>query len=1260
MTDYDRYRRLRFSLMVTTTLLVFLVAGITAYQIYSSYVITIDNAEQRLLGYAKALEEHASRAFGEAEKTLDITLDRISSSRASGRLTEKTLHDMLKSEIAKLPQVEAAFIVDRKGIFKAFSKELPATRLDVSDRDYFINLRDDPNAEIYISRAFRNRTNNMWRFTIAKKIPDRKGGFNGVVAIGFKPEYFDNFYKSMDIGASTRINIMRIDASTLIVSPSNDVSYEQNFSDRDLYKKYLPVSSTGFYRSLTFGYDLSDRIAAYSRLSSFPALALVSVQTDEILSEWKSQTTRQISFTAVVLIVFALTSVLLTRQLKKLEESERKLNDRSLMLAENDERFRFAEGIAHLGSWDWDISKRKMAWSDEIYRMYGLKPQETQASHKAFLERIHPEDAQKVTTALDRSLEDKSIPYDVEHRIIRLDGTERVVHEIGQIFRDEMSKPIRMFSVMHDITERKRAEEEHISHLQFLESLERIDGAIRQAGNLEGMMSDVLDTTFSIFNSDRAWLLFPCDPDAPSWRVPMERTRPEYPGVFAMGSEIPMSSQGRETFMAALNSDGPIVNDPQSGYPVPQEISSQFSVRSQIMIAVYPKIGKPWVFGMHQCSYQRVWSEKDKSLLKEIARRITDGLSILLFLKDLQESEQRFRALVENLPMKVYIKDRESVYVACNPSYAVDLGINPEGIRGRTDYDFHPRELAEQYRMDDKRIMESGQGEELDEDYILYGRHNWVHTIKIPLMDSAHNVTGILGVLWDITERKETEEALSSAEKKYRNLLESVQLAAVMLDVEGNLTFCNDYILRQTGWSRDDVLGKNWFDLFIPSEARSAAKVNFKSAIAEDTLPLHYENLIVTRDGTQRLIVWDNSILRNSEESIIGVASIGTDATEHRKLEDQLRQAQKMEAIGALAGGVAHDFNNILSAIVGYAALVQIKMKTDDPLRPHIEQILASSERATGLTKSLLAFSRKQVIELKPVNINDVVFGFHKLLTRLIGEDIEFRVIPAREDMIVEADQGQLEQVLMNLATNARDAMPTGGILEIKTDKITIDSDLGDIKKGDYAVLSVSDTGSGIDKSARDHIYEPFFTTKDVGKGTGLGLAIVYGIIHKHNGTIHFYSEPGQGTTFKIYLPLIPSAVKQMPHTNFVMPPSGTETILLVEDDKSVRAVTKAMLEEFGYTVVEAVDGEDAIKLFQENKGKIQLVLCDLIMPKINGKETFEQIKKIRPDIKGIFISGYTSDIIAQKGVMEDGVNFISKPLSTSDLFNKIREVLES
>ena len=321
-----------------------------------------------------------------------------------------------------------------------------------------------------------------------------------------------------------------------------------------------------------------------------------------------------------------------------------------------------------------------------------------------------------------RLLEERDTVEGFDAQFYRKDGSVIWVSMNARAVRNGTGLILYYEGTAEDITGRKRAEEEHLSHLRFLESLERIDRAIRQADSLEGMMTDVLDTAQSLFESDRAWLLYPCDPEAPSWRVPMERTREEYPGVLAMRIDMPMTPAIAERFREASNSSGPVIDDPQAGHPVPPEIFKQFSVRSQIMTAVYPKMGKPWLFGLHQCSFARVWSEKDQRLFTEISRRITDGLSSLLFLKDLQESEGRFRALVENLPVKVFIKDREAVYIDCNPSYAQDLGINPKEIRGKTDYDFHLPELAEKYRADDERIMDSGQGEELEEEYMTDGR----------------------------------------------------------------------------------------------------------------------------------------------------------------------------------------------------------------------------------------------------------------------------------------------------------------------------------------------------------------------------------------------------------------------------------------------------------------------------------------------------------------------------------------------------------
>lgn len=385
-----------------------------------------------------------------------------------------------------------------------------------------------------------------------------------------------------------------------------------------------------------------------------------------------------------------------------------------------------------------------------------------------------------------------------------------------------------------------------------------------------------------------------------------------------------------------------------------------------------------------------------------------------------------------------------------------------------------------------------------------------------------------------------------------------------------------------------------------------------------------------------------------------------------QKLEDQLQQSQKMEAIGTLTGGIAHDFNNILTAIIGYGNILKMKLAKDSPLLGYADQILSSAERAANLTHRLLAFSRKQVINLKPININEVVAGIEKFLLRIIGEDVELKTLFSGRRLVVMADAGQLEQVLMNLAANARDAMPNGGILEIETEAVEIDTDFLKIyehdehdKPGMYALISVTDTGQGMNEKTRQRIFEPFFTTKEVGKGTGLGLSMVYGIIKQHNGYINCYSEPGKGTTFKIYMPLIEGEPEKAKEEKHVPALRGTETILLAEDDEDVRKLTKIVLEEAGYRVVEAADGEEAVEKFKEGRDRINLLLLDVIMPVMSGKAVYEEAKKIKPGIKALFSSGYTADFIHRQRILEEGLNIISKPVPPHELLEKIREALE-
>ncbi len=512
----------------------------------------------------------------------------------------------------------------------------------------------------------------------------------------------------------------------------------------------------------------------------------------------------------------------------------------------------------------------------------------------------------------------------------------------------------------------------------------------------------------------------------------------------------------------------------------------------------------------------------------------------------------------------------------------------------------------------------------------------------------------------EIDARKKMEKELV-----YRNTLLATQQdtsldGILVVDAEGKMVSYNRRFVELWGIPHDVVDSRSderalrsILDKIVEPE-RFLEKVRYLYEHREQTS----RELVTLKD--HRVFDRYSSAILGEDGHYYGRVWYFRDITEQKKLEEQLRLAQKMEAIGTLAGGVAHDFNNIMTAIMGYACILQKKLGPENAVGHNIDQILSATKKAAGLTKSLLTFSKKQTACLQPVNINDIIQGFQRMMTGLIRDNVQFTVACAPEALILEADAGQMEQVLMNLTVNALDAMPRGGVLTVTTNTFSIQADQDEIRRGSYAVIAVSDSGIGMDKGTVEHIFEPFFTTKGADKGTGLGLAVVYGIIKNHKGFIRVYSELGKGTIFKIYLPLTTQALRDSLSDEKVVLPSGTETILLAEDDANVRMVTCHQLQEFGYTVLEATDGEDAVAIFHRNADTVRLVICDLIMPRKNGKETLEAIRKEKPDIKVIFTSGYTKDVIARKSLMEEDANFLSKPVSMLEMIRKVREVLDT
>jgi len=514
-------------------------------------------------------------------------------------------------------------------------------------------------------------------------------------------------------------------------------------------------------------------------------------------------------------------------------------------------------------------------------------------------------------------------------------------------------------------------------------------------------------------------------------------------------------------------------------------------------------------------------------------------------------------------------------------------------------------------------------------------------------------------------ERKRIEESQKETEAFVKNIFESMGEGLAVIGDDLKILTANKAYCEQLNIPVKEIIGRHCYEAThgrhspcYEAGEKCAATSTFKSGITHSSIHRH-----LRRDGTSFDVETNTYPVKDASGKVISIIENVKDISEKIKLEGELRHSQKMEAIGQLSGGVAHDFNNILTAIIGYATILNNNIKDNDKMNYCIEQILESSERATNLTQSLLAFSRKQIITPKVVNLNDIIKSTQKLLLRLIGENIEVRSSFKDEKLFVIADEGQLEQVLINLAVNAKDAMPRGGLLTINTEPVNLDRYFinahGYGRIGNYVLLSVSDTGIGMHEETKKRIFEPFFTTKEVGKGTGLGLSIVYGIVKQHDGYINVYSEPGKGTTLKIYLPLIEAEKKEEQEIPLSIPvKGGSEVILVAEDDQSVRNIVVKLLEEFGYKVIEAKNGKDAVEKFFEYKDSIKLVLLDVIMPQKNGVEACEEIREAGYYPECIFMSGYSPDIVRKAGLFDENMSFISKPIRPDNLLRTVRSVL--
>ncbi len=627
------------------------------------------------------------------------------------------------------------------------------------------------------------------------------------------------------------------------------------------------------------------------------------------------------------------------------------------------------------------------------------------------------------------------------------------------------------------------------------------------------------------------------------------------------------------------------------------------------------------------------------------------------------DSEMRYRLLFDANPLPTWVYDSETLrFLAVNDAAVRQYGYSREEFLAMTIEQIRPPEDVAALRLSLRKVPREP----------LRGG-SWRHRRKdggivdVDVVGTAIEFAGRsaeLALVHDVTQRRRTEVELHESMSVLRAIVENSPVAIIVLDNDLRITRWNPSAERMFGWSSDEMLGQPYAGI-IPEE-KLKEHLRLQDEVLRGEVVTNFETQRRRSDGSLVDVILSVAVMRGPDGPSRGFAVLVADVTERRKLEMQFRQALKMEAVGQLAGGVAHDFNNLLTVITSYSGLLLAQLPGDDPMRSDIEQIGNAANRAAALTRQLLAFSRQQILRPRVLTFNEVVTGLQSLLRRLVRENIEITTSLDPQAGLVEADPGQIEQVIVNLVVNARDAMPDGGTLMIATTNAVFDDvylfrhEGVYMPPGNYALLSISDTGTGMTPEVQARAFDPFYTTKAPGEGTGLGLATVYGIVKQSGGYIWLYSEPGQGTTFKIYLPLVAKAAEvAVRERDHALPLGGSETILLVEDDAVLRAVACRAIRAYGYNVLEASNGSEALEICERHGDPIQLVVTDVVMPGMSGGDLARQLAEHHPGIKVLLMSGYMRDAAVRQSIVRDGGAFLEKPFTPDVLVGRIREVLD-
>jgi two-component system, cell cycle sensor histidine kinase and response regulator CckA len=883
-------------------------------------------------------------------------------------------------------------------------------------------------------------------------------------------------------------------------------------------------------------------------------------------------------------------------------------------LKEREFFFRESQRAARIGSYRTDFTTGVWKSSEVLDAIFGIDAS-YERSVSGWADLIHPDDNAMMTQYLQDDVLGEGQRFDKEYRIVRKsDGAVRWVRGLGELAFGADGAVTAMTGTIQDITERKEAVERlRTSEEKFRNLFNNAQVGMFRT-RLDGSeMLDLNDHYLRIFKRTREELLG--RPTEVRWANPQERAE--------MVRRIEADGHVTDLEFDLLNGDGEVRRCVTSLRLVPEE-------------------------GILEGSIQDITDR----------RQAEDAL---------RASEQEFRILAEAMPQIVWGTRPDGWNIYFNHQWVEYTGLTLEESYGHGwNTPFHP---------DDQQLAwDSWQrATRFDEPYAIEcrlrradGAYRWFLIRGEPLRGDNGEILKWFGTCTDIHDIKTAEESLRQSERRLRDITANMGEWVWEVDAHGVYTYSS----AKGGALLGDVIGKTPFDFMPPAEAARVAPI-FAGLAAAKAPIRDLEHWLVTKDGKDLCLLTNGVPILDADGNLLGYRGVDKDITDRKRAEQeqvrldaQRQQSQKMESVGRLAGGVAHDFNNMLTVILGRTELVLLQTDVAQPIRAHLQEIEEAARRSAGLTRQLLAFARKQTVAPKVLDLNETVSGMLKMLQRLIGEDIDLRWQPKAELWPVRIDPSQVDQVLANLFVNSRDAIAGVGQITIETGHRTFTeadcSNRPEFVPGEYVMLAVSDSGCGMDRETLSHLFEPFFTTKSVGQGTGLGLATVYGIIRQNDGFIEAYSELAHGTSFRIYLP---RHVGKSERADIAEPrpvaPRGHETVLLAEDEPSILAMTAEMLEQQGYTVLRAGTPGEAIRLAKEYAGEIHVLLTDVVMPAMNGRDLARNVLSLHPHVKRLFMSGYTADVIAHRGVLDDGVHFIQKPFSLDDLTAKVRAVLD-